>query len=78
MSQRLSFSQIEALGKYLQKAHKEKKLKFLPNFTFDQKFLSQVAKNCFKPIVEDNIKEKLSNRPYSLCFKSKISGKRME
>ena len=37
ISQRLSFSQIEIIGKYLQKAFKENKLKFLSRQNFDQR-----------------------------------------
>jgi len=36
--------------------------------------LSQVTKNSFKSIVEDNLKEKLSNRPYSLIIDNSTFG----
>ena len=68
MSQRLSFCQIEAFGKFLQKAYKDKKLKFLVDCNFDKKLLSKIAQNCFKVLIEDQIKEKLSNNPYSLII----------
>jgi len=68
LSQRLSFCQIEAIGKFLQRSYKEKKLKFLQESTFDQKFLSEVTQNCFKVALEEDIKQKLSVRPYSLII----------
>jgi len=68
MSQRLSFSQIEILGKYLQQSYKEKKLKFLSSSNFDQKFLSKLAQDCFKPIIEEDLKNKLLENPYSLII----------
>jgi len=67
-SQRLSFSQIEAIGKFLQKGYKEKRLKFLSNSMFDQRFLSKVVQDCFKTAIEEDLKEKLANCPYSLII----------
>ena len=66
ISQRLSFNQIELLGKFLQKAHKDKRLKFLSSFNFDRRFLSKLVQDCFKPIIELDIKEKLAHSPFSL------------
>lgn len=68
MSQRLSFCQIEALGKFLQKSYKEKTLRFLSGCTFDQRLLSKIAQDCIKKVFEEEIKEKLSHTPFSLIL----------
>jgi len=68
LSQNLSFSQIEAIGKYLQKASKEKKLKLLLTNSFDQRFISKISQNCFKIKAEEDLKQKLENYPYSLII----------
>ena len=74
MSQSLSFNQIEILGKYLQKAYKGKKLKFVLSSSFDQKFLSKIAQGCFKPLIEEDLKEKLSQNPFSLIIDNSTFG----
>ena len=59
MKMRLSFSQIEEFGKFLQNAYKEEKLKFLSSCTFDERLLSKIAQGVFKNLFEENLKEKL-------------------
>jgi len=45
ISQRLSFNQIELLGKFLQKAHKDKRLKFLSGFNLIEDLCPSLCKN---------------------------------
>jgi len=39
----LSYSQIEKIGKYIQKAYQEKKFSFVKPFSFDQRLLSDLT-----------------------------------
>jgi len=58
MSQNFSYAQIEKLGKYLQKAIKDKSISFLREGNFDQRFISKIAQDCFdRTIYDDLIKE---------------------
>jgi len=71
MSQRLSFAQIETIGKFLQKSYKEKRLEFLSNCSncsFDQRLLFKIAQDCFKTAIEEDLKEKLFIYPFTLII----------
>ena len=68
ISQQLSFCQVESIGKFLQNAYKDKKLKFLSSFNFDGRFMSKIVQDCSRPIIESDIKEKLANSPFSLII----------
>ena len=68
ISQNLSYSQIEKLGSYLQRANKEKKLGFLKGFTFDEHLILKITQDCFRPILLDEMKSHLNKTPYSLII----------
>ena len=68
ISHNLSYSQIESLGTYLQKASREKKLGFFKNFSFDEHLMSKITQDCFRPILLQEMRNQLSIAPYSLVI----------
>ena len=74
MSLNLSYLQIEKIGKYLQKAHKNKNLTFLPNFSFDQRLLSQLTQDCFSKVLSEELINQLRKSPYSIIVDNATFG----
>ena len=68
ISQNLSYSQIQSLGAYLQKASRDRKLGFLKGYSFDEQLISKISQNCFRPLLLGEIKDHLSSQPYSLII----------
>jgi len=78
LSERLSFSQISRLGKFLKDMQLRSKgngLNFFKTYNFDQELISMIARESFGPCLLDNLKEKLKKNKYSLSLDSStISG----
>lgn len=68
MSLNLSYSQIEKIGKFLQKIIKETGLTFLKKSNFDQRFISKISQEFFGKIMNEELINKLSEKPYSLIL----------
>ena len=68
ISLNLSYSQIESLGVYLQRANREKKLGFFKNYSFDQHLISKITQDCFRPILFEEIQTHLTKTPFSLII----------
>jgi len=68
MSLNLSYAQIQNVGGYLKNLAKKNCLGFLKKFCFEEKLISSLSKNCFRPHLLEQIKEKLKKTPYSLII----------
>ena len=68
VSQRLSFSQISQIGKFIQNLAKEDQLDFFLTHYFDEEVISKTISQCFRPALKENILDNLMNSRYSLSL----------
>ena len=73
LSQRLSFLQIAKLGSFLREMLTRKDgigLNFFKYQSFDRDFISNLASECFRPFLLDNLKQKLTENKFSFSIDS--------
>ena len=68
MAEKYTFAQISRLGKFLKKLSSKKALSFLADASFDEEEISKISSDCFCPYYFDDLKKKLSSRPFSLSI----------
>jgi len=68
LAERLSYSQINRIGKFIQSLYQKDKLQFLENASFDEEMLSKIVSECFRPSLLDQLYEDLSKFKFSFSI----------
>ena len=68
VSQRLSYSQISKIGRFLQNLYEKDELDFLQNNHFDEETISKIVSDCFRPILQEDLQEKLMSSKFSISI----------